>query len=124
MVAAEFKNVDYISGTADMWSSPSLQPYLSYTIHFVGNDWRLKTRFLQTLYLPQGHTGENIADTLLETLQSWNLDPTKRTCVTTDNGSNMISAVSNHLKLIRLSCFSHNLNLAVENSMIFVLPQH
>ena len=117
MVAAELKNVDYFSATADMWSSHSLQPYLSYTIHFIGNDWRLKTRFLQTLYLPQEHTGENIADALLGTLESWNLDPTKQTCITTDNGSNMISAVSNHLKWTNLSCFGHNLNLAVENSL-------
>ena len=49
-------------------------------------------------YLPQEHTGENIVDALLETLESWNLDPTKQTFITTDNGSNMISAVSNHLK--------------------------
>ena len=53
MVAAELKNVDYFSATTDMWSSHSLQPYLCYTIHFVGNDWELKTRFLQTLYLLQ-----------------------------------------------------------------------
>ena len=109
IVAAELKNVDYFSATVDMWSSHSLQPYLSYTIHFVGNDWKLKTRFLQTLYLPQEHTGENIADALLGTLESWNLDPTKQTCITTDNGSNMIGAVSNHLKWTSLSCFCHNL---------------
>ena len=78
IVAAELKNVDYFSATADMCSSHSLQPYLSYTIYFVGNDWRLKTRFLHTLYLLQEHTGENIADVLLETLESWNLDPTKQ----------------------------------------------
>ena len=114
MVAAELKNVDYFSATADMWSSHSLQPY---TIHFVGNDWMLKTRCLQTLYLPQEHTGENIVDALLGTLESWNLDPTKQTCITTDNGSNMISAVNNHLNWTNLSCFGHNLNLAIENSL-------
>ena len=52
IVEEELKSVDYFSATADMWSSHSLQPYLSSTIHFVGDDWRLKTRCLQTLYLP------------------------------------------------------------------------
>ena len=32
-----------------------------------GNDWRLKTRFLPTLCLPQEHNGTNIADALLRT---------------------------------------------------------
>lgn len=115
-VEAELSTVDYYSATTDMWSSHSLQPYLSYTIHYVGDDWKLKTRCLQTLYLPQEHTGENISEALTETLESWNLDPKKQVCITTDNGSNMINAVNTHLNWTRLSCFGHNLNLAVENS--------
>ena len=64
------KDVDYFSVIDDMWSSHSLQPYLSYIIHFVGNKWGLKTRFLQTLHLLQEYTGKNSTDTLLETLES------------------------------------------------------
>ena len=126
MVAAELKNVDYFSAIADMWSSYSLHSYLSYTINFVGNDWMLKIRCLQALYLPQEHTGENIVNALLGILESWNLDPTKQTCITTDIGSNMISAVNNHLNWTSLSCFGHNLNLAIENSLkiVLVLPEH
>ena len=36
--------------------------------------------------------------------------------ITTDNGANMISA-ANILEWQRLSCFGHNLNLAVTNSL-------
>jgi len=54
--------------------------HLSYTVHYIGDDWRLKTRCFQTLFLPQEHTGENIGDALAETLESWNLNPRSK-CV-------------------------------------------
>ena len=116
-VGAELSTVDYFSATTDMWSSLSLQPYLIYTIHFIGDDRRVKTRCLQTLYPPHVHTGENVSDALLGTLESYTFDPKKQVCITTDNDSNMIKAVSTHLKWTRFSCFCHNLNLAVENSL-------
>ena len=67
-VAAEIKDIEYFSATADMWSSHTAEPYLSYMVHFVGNDWRLNTRCLQVLYLPQDHNGQNIAEALEGTL--------------------------------------------------------
>ena len=48
-VAAEIKDVEYFSATADMWTSNTAEPYLNYTIHFVGNDCGLDTRCLQVL---------------------------------------------------------------------------
>ena len=50
-VAAEIKDVEYFSATADMWTSKKTELYLSYTIHFVGNVWSLDTHCLQVLYL-------------------------------------------------------------------------
>ena len=38
-------------------------------------------------------------------------------CLTTDNGSNIVCATSNRLGWNHLSCFGHNLHLAVTNSM-------
>ena len=51
------------------------------------------------------------------TLDSWNLDASRQVCITTDNGSNIVSATTTHLDWTRLSCFGHNLNLAIENSI-------
>ena len=34
-----------------------LEPYMSYTIHYVAADWMLQSHCLQTLYLPKDHTG-------------------------------------------------------------------
>ena len=48
-------------------------------------------------------------------LESWNLKTDQLICLTTDNGSNVVSAAST-LGWTVLSCFGHNLNLAVTNA--------
>ena len=99
-----------------MWSSYTTEPYLSYTVHFVGEDWKLENRRLQTFYLPEDQTGENIAAALREILESWGIDVSKQVCLTTDNGSNIVCATESCLGWTHLSCFGHNLHLAVQNS--------
>jgi len=105
------------SATADMWTSVTGDPYLSYTIHYINDEWELKTKCLQTLYFPTDHTGQNIADGLKDILSQWGLDASKQVCITTDNGSNFISAIRSHLAWPYLTCFGHNLNLAISNSI-------
>ncbi len=41
-VKAELEPITYFSATTDLWSSDgSLTPYISYTVHFLNNDWKL-----------------------------------------------------------------------------------
>ena len=93
------------SATADMWTSVTGDPYLSYTIHYINDEWELKTKCLQTLYFPTDHTGQNIADGLKDILSQWGLYASKQVCITTDNGSNFISAIRSHLAWPYLTCF-------------------
>ena len=53
-----------------MWSSIGLKPYMSYTIHFIDNGWTLQSRCLQAQFFPESHTGENIAEAMLNALDS------------------------------------------------------
>ena len=55
----------------------------------------------------------NIADVLLETLESWE---EKLVCLTSDSGNNVVSAAK-QLEWTRLSCFGHNLHNAVNSSI-------
>ena len=71
---------------------------------------------LGNLFLPSDHTATNIADALKDIQQTWKLSEEEQMSITTDNGANMISA-ANILEWQRLSCFGHNLNLAVTNSL-------
>ena len=46
-------------------------------------------RCLQTQYLPDNHTGENLAEAMMLALEAWELDVARQVCLTTDNGSNI-----------------------------------
>ena len=70
-VAAEIQQVRFFSATTDMWSSIGLKPYMSYTIHFIDNDWTIQNRCLQAQFFPESHTGENITEAMQSTLDSW-----------------------------------------------------
>lgn len=103
--------------TSDLWSSNgTLVQYISYTVHFLNDDWELQHRCLQTKFLPADHTGEVIADSMEETLRMWNLKAESLVCITTDSGSNVINATK-RLDWLRLSCFGHNLHLGVTKSL-------
>ena len=67
---------------------------------------------LQTHYIPEDHTAENISAVLAETLQQWKLEDNRLVGITTDSGSN-VKLACELLHWIRLSCFGYNLNLAV-----------
>ncbi len=74
----------------------------------------MQSRCLQTLYMPEDHTTDNLSSTL-RTLSM--LGPTKQVCITTDNGSNIVCATTRRLHWTHLPCFGHNLNLAEEKSI-------
>ena len=106
------KQLDYFSATTDLWTSAAGDPYITFTTHFIDSSWELKSFCLQTHYIPEDHTAANIAEVLEETLQQWELEDKKLVGITTDSGSN-IKLACTLLNWTRLSCFGHNLNLAV-----------
>ena len=113
-VQSQIGTTEFFAATTDIWSSSTMEPYLSHTLHF-SEDWQLKNYCLKMLYLPQNHTGTTIAEALESILESWGLKFEQQICITTDE-SNMVAAVAK-LGWTHLSCFGHNLNLAVTNSM-------
>ena len=115
-VEKELKEMEFFSATTDLWSSEVMHPYISLTIHFVNQLWEMKNLCLQTVFLPCDHTGDNIAEALKEGVDSWSLKEEQLVYITTDNGSNVVCATTK-LKWNRLSCFGHNLNLAVTKAL-------
>ena len=118
-VESELGQIEHYACTTDLWSSRTTEPYISLTVHFLDQDFELKTRCLQTAYFPGEHTGENIACGLREALTSWNLREEQLACITTDNGSNVVKATElNHW--VRLQCFGHRLHLAIGKCKLIV----
>ncbi|KAJ4947212.1 hypothetical protein JOQ06_009250 [Pogonophryne albipinna] len=98
-VETELSKVEYYAATTDLWSSRTTEPYINLTVHFIDEDFTLKSSCLQTAFFPENHTSENIA-----AVAAWGLD------------ANMVKAASLN-EWTRLQCFGHRLHLAVENAV-------
>ena len=66
-----------------------------------------------TKEFPEDYTGANFAEELEAILDEWKLDKHGLCAVTTDNCSNIVCA-TRILDGIRMPCFSHTLQLAIE----------
>lgn len=88
-VENELRNVQNFAATADLWSSQTMEPFLSLTVHFTTSDFSMKSRCLQKAFFPADHTGEELVQGLKESLNSWSLEEEKMVCITTDNRSNI-----------------------------------
>ena len=99
-----------------MWSSMGMQLYMSYTIHYIDSNGHLQNKCLQTQFLPEDHTGINLAEAIEAALSLWHLDAANQICLTTINESNIVSAAG-IVDWSRLSCFGHNLHLSVTKAI-------
>ncbi|XP_067226603.1 E3 SUMO-protein ligase ZBED1-like [Chanodichthys erythropterus] len=115
-ITKELGDIEYLALTTDMWSSCNMMPYMSVTVHYVNKNWTLQSKCLQTCFIPESHTADNLEEALREAINDWKLQEKQIACITTDNGANIVAAIR-QLKWPWLSCFGHNLNLAINNSL-------
>ncbi len=102
------------AATTDLWTSGSCDPYITCYPSF----YRLRVEFcLDTVPLYDDHTGQNISDALLDVLENWELKQDKVVAVTTDKGANVVAALRD-LGVARISCYGHNLDLAIKKALI------
>ena len=116
-VMPKLSKLSFFAATTDLWTSAAKHPYLSVTVHFINDEWSLETVCLDTVLLFVDHSGQNLTEAFQDVLANWNLCQDKLVCTTTDIGSNFVSAFENHLELTRLSCFGHNLDLAINKAL-------
>ena len=107
---------NYIAVTTDLWTRCARHPFMRFTVHFIDDNWQLKTFCLDTIPVLDDHPGQNLADAVQDILRNWELDLANLICATTDNGSNFVS-VFTILDWTRLSCFGHNLDLCVNKAI-------
>ena len=110
VVKPAINEATYYAVTTDLWTSCARYPFMSFTRHFIDDNWQLKTFCLDTVPILDDHTGQNLANTVQDILGNWELDSVNLICATTDNGSNFVSAFT-ILDWTRISCFGHNLDL-------------
>ena len=108
--------VKWYAITTDMWTSRAKQAFSAITVHYVTNEFKLQSHLLETREFPESHTGVNIAQEIEEVLGEWKLPLQGIIAATTDNGANITSAIE-MLECPHLPCFSHTLQLAVEQAL-------
>jgi len=104
-----------------------MEPYLGITAHYINDCWELKRFCLDIDILPHPHTGENIAHKLIDILSEYQI-LNKLSSITSDNGSNMISAGKECQRLLKeaspfsfffhIRCCAHSLNLIVSKNIL------
>ena len=86
-IERDLTGVEYFASTPDLWSSRTMEPYMSLTVHFINDNFRMQSRCLQTAFFPQDHTGELISQGLREAMASWGLQEDRLVCITTQGRS-------------------------------------
>lgn len=60
--------------TSDIWTSNTMEAYISLTAHSISPAWEMQSCVLHTKAFPEHHTGWNIADCTEEMVKSFNID--------------------------------------------------
>lgn len=106
--------------TTDLWTARSKHGYIGVTATWLSSDFTFYEVLLTCSHLEYPHTGETISDELYRIIDQWRLKNTIFT-ISTDNGSNMIKAVSTLGKSLpgikRHPCAVHTLQLSVKQEL-------
>ena len=110
------KGMSHFAITTDAWSSRANHSYISCTVHYITDSWKLQNHLLDTSECSMDHTGVNLASELETILNNWHIGVDKLSGCTTDNASNIVSAMS-ILEWAHFRCFGHTLQLGVKEAM-------
>lgn len=114
-IKLELQETDFVSFTADAWTSIANKSYVSLTAHYICN-WKLKSACLNCKQVEEDHTGENLAEIYRHILADWDIPATKVVQFTTDSGRNIVKAIQ-LLGIRRIPCFGHTMNNAVQKGL-------
>ena len=64
-----------IAFTTDFWTSSKGESFMTMSMHWITQDWRLKTHILGTVSFPKDHTAVNISEKLMDLCLEFGLYP-------------------------------------------------
>ncbi|GBP84499.1 Zinc finger BED domain-containing protein 4 [Eumeta japonica] len=83
-----------IAFTSDLWtSSVNNAAFLSFTGHWISENFKLNHAVLNMAHFPELHTSENIKIELLQSVTKWDIPVSKIQAIVHDNGANMVKGV-------------------------------
>ncbi|GBP40405.1 Zinc finger BED domain-containing protein 4 [Eumeta japonica] len=115
-VRAEIAKAKAISITTDIWTcTNNLLGFLSYTAHWLDEEFGFQHRVLQMSHFRGPHTADNIRSVLSDLSVNWDID-TRIHLVLRDNGPNVVKVI-NDSQYVGKGCYIHTLQLAVKASL-------
>lgn len=98
--------------TTDIWTETmTTKSFLGVTCHFWFNQ-NVNSMTVGVFEMADRHTSQYLAEYLSNVCEEWNILNSKVTCIVTDNGSNIVKAISDTFgKNRHLPCFAHTLDL-------------
>ena len=106
----------YIALTTDIWTSHATESYLTVTIHFIDNMWKICSRVLSTEEMPEHHTGQNIAERVIKIPDEWNIKAMQISAIVHDNAANAVCGVEK-TDWSHFDCVGHTLQLCVNSGL-------
>lgn len=104
LLVEEMPHCSGASFTSDIWSSRGQHSYLSLTMHFIDQNWKLHRFLIDCRHLEDlSHTGDVIGEKIDRMIEAINLPGDATVSMVTDAGTNMVKAmrespiVTNHL---------------------------
>jgi len=84
------RKIDHCAITTDLWTSQANEAFLTVTCTFVLKEFKLRTAALSTnkLICKTNHTAQNIAESLQDVFNKWDIS-SKIVAIVTDNASSM-----------------------------------
>nr|XP_033484499.1 uncharacterized protein LOC117258104 [Epinephelus lanceolatus] len=72
---------EWFGATTDLWTSNGGggEPFMNFTVHYISAEWKLTSHCLETLYFPEEHTAEHIAEMMENMVLDWKIK--KRFCL-------------------------------------------
>lgn len=104
------------SFTTDIWTSRAMDPYISFTVSYVTDQFRLKSFALENKHFPGSHTADRVLEELENCMEQWGLPTQIPIFCVRDNGSNIKAAVRNSV-WVDVACFAHTLQLAISDAI-------
>ncbi|XP_033229111.1 zinc finger BED domain-containing protein 4-like [Belonocnema kinseyi] len=108
--------VQWMSLPSDIWScSGTHYSFISLTVHWLDDHFERRSAALNVDVFPGSHTGNAIADKLIDLMASWGLDKIQVHLLMRDNGGNMakgcrVSDIGSE------GCNIHTLQLVIKNT--------
>ena len=109
-------NAQTVAITVDGWTSSATDSYVTFTAHYIDDEWVLQNHVLQTRVFNEAHTGNNLAILLQEVCREWKIED-KNPALVTDNARNMILAGVGAQMEPHVRCIVHTLNLASQKAL-------